>query len=124
LNERYAAQEKTLQTCQLNLRSETVNSVFSPNVNTCFQDTREVISQKLQNQNQKLLALRDFLRTVFETNNDNYIDLVLGENRAGTNNIHVKALIFSCLLKTFHSDSNNSNFGRGAKVRCDQAETF
>lgn len=41
-----------------------------------------MISQKLLNQNQKLIALRDFLRAVFETNNDNYIDLVLGENRA------------------------------------------
>ncbi|KAI6213630.1 hypothetical protein M3Y94_00172800 [Aphelenchoides besseyi] len=45
-------------------------------------ETREIISRKLQEQNRKLIALRDFFETVFETNNDNYIDLMLGENRS------------------------------------------
>lgn len=41
-----------------------------------------MISQKFQSQNKKLMALREFFESVFEKNNDNYIDLVLGENRA------------------------------------------
>ncbi|KAI6186667.1 hypothetical protein M3Y98_00157400 [Aphelenchoides besseyi] len=63
LNERYEQQTKQLNTTLLNLKSET--------------ETREIISRKLQEQNRKLIAL-----PVFETNNDNYIDLMLGENRS------------------------------------------
>ncbi|CAD5207046.1 unnamed protein product [Bursaphelenchus okinawaensis] len=36
---------------------------------------------KLTHQNQKITNLKDFLNTVLDTNNDNYIDLIMGENR-------------------------------------------
>ncbi|KAI6241973.1 hypothetical protein M3Y99_00273300 [Aphelenchoides fujianensis] len=68
LTEKLEETTKQMTTAQLNLKSET--------------ETRKVISRKLQEQNRKLIALRDFLETVFEQNNDEYIDFMLGENRA------------------------------------------